>query len=52
MSDTIADMLTIVRNANKALLPTVEIPHSKTKESIAHILKKRRLHHRGVLRRG
>jgi len=40
MSDTIADMLTIVRNANKALLPTVEIPHSKTKESIAQILKK------------
>ena len=40
MSDTIGDMLTIVRNANKALLPTVEIPHSKTKESIAQILKK------------
>jgi small subunit ribosomal protein S8 len=33
-------MLTRIRNAQRALLPAVEIPHSKMKESIAHILKK------------
>jgi small subunit ribosomal protein S8 len=38
MSDTIADMLTRVRNANRALLPAVEMPHSKMRESIARIL--------------
>lgn len=38
MTDPIADMLTRVRNASKALLPEVKIPHSKVKESIAHIL--------------
>lgn len=32
-------MLTRIRNAQRALLPTVEMPHSKMKESIAHILK-------------
>ena len=40
MIDPISDMLTRIRNANRALLPTVEIPHSKMKENIAHILKK------------
>ena len=40
MTDPISDMLTRIRNAHRALLPTVEIPHSKQKESIAHILKK------------
>ncbi len=40
MTDPISDMLTRIRNANKALLPAVEMPHSKVKESIAHILKK------------
>ena len=40
MTDPISDMLTRIRNANRALLPTVEMPHSKMKESIAHILKK------------
>ncbi len=40
MTDPISDMLTRIRNANRALLPTVELPHSKVKESIAHILKK------------
>ena len=35
----IADMLTRIRNAGRALLPTVEIPHSRLKESLAHILK-------------
>ena len=40
MIDPIADMLTRIRNASRALLPTVAIPHSKMKESIAGILKK------------
>ena len=40
MTDPISDMLTRIRNAHRALLPTVEMPHSKVKESIAHILKK------------
>ena len=40
MSDPISNMLTQIRNASQALLPNVEMPHSKMKESIAHILKK------------
>ncbi len=40
MNDPISDMLTRIRNANRALLPVVEVPHSKMKESIAHILKR------------
>src|SRR5207237_3707350 len=40
MTDPISDMLTRIRNANRALLPTVALPHSKMKESIAGILKK------------
>jgi small subunit ribosomal protein S8 len=40
MTDPISDMLTRIRNANRALLPGVELPHSKIKESIASILKK------------
>lgn len=40
MTDPISDMLTRIRNANAALLPTVELPHSKVKESIGHILKR------------
>ena len=40
MIDPISDMLTRIRNAQRALLPAVEIPHSKMKEVIAHILKK------------
>ena len=40
MTDPIADMLTRIRNAHRALLPNVELPHSKLKESIAVILKK------------
>ena len=39
MTDPISDMLTRIRNANRALLPTIEMPHSKMKESIATILK-------------
>jgi small subunit ribosomal protein S8 len=40
MIDPISDMLTRIRNANRALLPAVDVPHSKIKESIAHILKR------------
>lgn len=40
MTDPISDMLTRVRNANRALLTDVEVSHSKMKESIAKILKK------------
>src|SRR6266850_6422230 len=40
MTDPIADMLTRIRNAHRALLPMVEMPHSKMKESIANILKR------------
>ena len=40
MTDPIADMLTRIRNANRALLPTVEIPHSKMKENLARLLMK------------
>jgi small subunit ribosomal protein S8 len=40
MNDPISDMLTRIRNANRALLPSVEVPHSKMKESIAGILKR------------
>jgi small subunit ribosomal protein S8 len=40
MNDPISDMLTRIRNANSALLPLVNVPHSKLKESIAGILKR------------
>ena len=40
MNDPISDMLTRIRNANRALLPAVDVPHSRMKESIAGILKK------------
>lgn len=40
MTDPISDMLTRIRNANRSFLPAIELPHSKMKESIAHILKK------------
>jgi len=40
MNDPISDMLTRVRNASRALLPTVEVPYSKIKEAIAAILKR------------
>ncbi len=39
MTDTISDMLTRIRNASRVLLPTVEVPHSRMKESIALILR-------------
>ena len=40
MNDPISDLLTRIRNANRALLPVVEVPHSKIKESIVGILKR------------
>jgi small subunit ribosomal protein S8 len=40
MNDPISDMLARIRNANRALLPAVEMPHSRIKESIACILKR------------
>jgi small subunit ribosomal protein S8 len=40
MNDPISDMLTRIRNAHRALLPSVEVPHSRMKESIAGILKR------------
>ena len=39
LTDPIADMLTRIRNANKALHDRVELPSSKLKEEIARILK-------------
>ncbi len=40
MTDPIADMLTRIRNASQALLPEVEVSHSRLKESVAQILKR------------
>jgi small subunit ribosomal protein S8 len=37
--DPIADMLTCIRNGGRALLPVVELPYSRIKESVAKILK-------------
>ncbi len=39
LTDPIADMLTRIRNANKALHETAEMPTSRLKEEIARILK-------------
>jgi len=38
LTDPVADMLTRIRNANKALHDNVELPSSKLKEQIARIL--------------
>lgn len=40
MSDPIADMLTRIRNAGQAHLPSVDMPHSNIKERIADVLKR------------
>jgi len=40
MTDPISDLLTRIRNATRALLPEVEMPHSKMKESLVAILQK------------
>jgi small subunit ribosomal protein S8 len=39
MNDPISDMLARIRNASRALLPAVVVPHSRIKESIAGLLK-------------
>jgi small subunit ribosomal protein S8 len=39
MTDPVADMLTRIRNANKALQPTVSLPSSRMKTEIARLLK-------------
>jgi small subunit ribosomal protein S8 len=39
MTDPIADMLTRVRNANRALLEKVDIPSSRLKIEVAKVLK-------------
>ena len=38
MQDTLADMLTRIRNAQMAKLTTIEMPASRTKESVAKVL--------------
>ena len=38
LTDPVADMLTRIRNANKALQPTVEMPTSRMKQEIARLL--------------
>ena len=40
MNDPISDMLARIRNAHRALLPGVDVPHSKMKESLAGIFKR------------
>lgn len=39
-TDPIADMLTRIRNASRALKPEVEIPYSRLKAEIAKVLKR------------
>jgi small subunit ribosomal protein S8 len=39
LTDPVADMLTRIRNANKALHDTVEMPTSRLKEDIVRLLK-------------
>ena len=39
VTDTIADMLTRIRNANQMRYEEVKVPASKVKEEIARILK-------------
>jgi len=39
MTDPIGDMLTRIRNANRALLPELEVPYSRLKAEIAKVLK-------------
>jgi len=39
MSDPISDLLTRIRNGGRALLPAIELPHSRIKENVASILK-------------
>jgi len=40
MTDPISDMLARIRNSSQALQPSIVLPHSRLKESVAAILKK------------
>lgn len=40
VTDPIADMLTRIRNANRAGKPEVDIPHSRLKAEVANVLKR------------
>ena len=40
MTDPISDMLTRIRNAGQALLPEIELSHSRLKEDVARLLKR------------
>ncbi len=40
MTDPIADMLTRIRNGQRAIQPEIQMPHSRIKEGIAGILKR------------
>ena len=40
MTDTIADMLTRIRNANSAMFDSVKMPNSKLKENLAKVLER------------
>ncbi|MFH1776686.1 MAG: 30S ribosomal protein S8 [Candidatus Omnitrophota bacterium] len=42
VTDPIADMLTVIRNANKARIEKIDVPSSKIKKEILRILKTRR----------
>ena len=39
LTDPVADMLTRIRNANKAMHETTSMPHSRLKEGIAELMK-------------
>jgi small subunit ribosomal protein S8 len=39
MTDPISDMLTRIRNANRIERPAVEMPSTRLKQSVAHVLK-------------
>ena len=52
LTDPIADMLTRIRNANRALHDSASMPTSKMKEEIARILQGRGLHQGLPRRRG
>jgi small subunit ribosomal protein S8 len=39
MTDAVADMLTRIRNANRIERPAVDMPATKLKKNIAHVLK-------------
>jgi len=39
MSDPIADLLTRIRNANQALKPSLDVPASRLKRDVLHVLR-------------